>query len=83
MIQERLAAAQGYLQRNDNVAATAQCEEVLRVDAANAQAQRILSQIGGQMQPSGPLPQGAGGCIHRQLLMRRIGLLLAICLQAL
>ena len=61
MVQERLAAAQGYLQRNENVAATMQCEEVLRVDSANTQAQRVLSQISGQMQPSGPLPQGAGG----------------------
>jgi tetratricopeptide (TPR) repeat protein len=61
MIQERLAAAQGYLQRNENVAATMQCEEVLRVDSANTQAQRVLSQIRGHMQPSGPLPHGAGG----------------------
>ncbi|HXL38518.1 MAG TPA: tetratricopeptide repeat protein, partial [Ktedonobacteraceae bacterium] len=61
MVQERLAAAQGYLQRNENVAATMQCEEVLRVDSANTQAQRVLSQIRGQMQPSGPLPHGAGG----------------------
>src|SRR6266566_5356008 len=61
MVQERLAAAQGYLQRNDRVAATAQYEEVLRVDSANTQAQRVLSQIREQMQHSGPLPQGAGG----------------------
>src|SRR6266480_183474 len=61
MVQERLAAAQGYLQRNENVAATMQCEEVLRVDSANTQAQRVLSQIRGHMQPSGPLPQEAGG----------------------
>src|SRR5947208_278984 len=61
MIQERLAAAQGYLQRNENVAATMQCEEVLRVDSANTQVQRVLSQIRGHMQPSGPLQQGAGG----------------------
>ncbi|HEX9130726.1 MAG TPA: tetratricopeptide repeat protein, partial [Ktedonobacteraceae bacterium] len=60
MVQERLAAAQGYLQRNDSVAATVQCEEVLRVDTANTQAQRVLSQIRGQLQPSGPLPPGAG-----------------------
>src|SRR6266700_1203249 len=60
MVQERLAAAQGFLQRNDSVAATPQCEEVLRVDATNTQAQRVLSQIRGQMQLSGPLPQGAG-----------------------
>ena len=61
MVQERLAAAQGYLQRKENVAATMQCEEVLRVDSANTQAQRVLSQIRGQMRPSGPLPQEAGG----------------------
>src|SRR5260370_30373322 len=61
MIQERLAAAQGYIQRNENVAATMQCEEVLHVDSANTQAQLVLSQIRGHMQPSGPLPQGAGG----------------------
>jgi tetratricopeptide (TPR) repeat protein len=60
MVQERLAAAQGYLQRNENVAATMQCEEVLLVDPANTQAQRVLAQIRGQMQPSGPLPHGAG-----------------------
>jgi tetratricopeptide (TPR) repeat protein len=60
MVQERLAAAQGYLQRNESVAATMQCEEVLRVDSANTHAQRVLSQIRGQMQPSGPLPRGAG-----------------------
>ena len=61
MVQERLAAAKGFLQRNENVAATLQCEEVLRVDSANTQAQLVLSQIKGQMQPSGPLPHGAGG----------------------
>ncbi len=60
MVQERLNAAQGYLLRNDTVAASAQCEEVLRVDANNAQAQRVLSHIRGQMQPSGPLPKGVG-----------------------
>ncbi|HXZ05874.1 MAG TPA: tetratricopeptide repeat protein, partial [Ktedonobacteraceae bacterium] len=58
MVQERLAAAQGYLQRNENVAATLQCEEVLRVDSANTQAQRVLSQIREHMRPSGPLPRG-------------------------
>ncbi len=60
MVQARLAAAQGYLLLNDSEAASAQCEEVLRVDAANTQAQRVLIQIGEQKQPSGPLPQGAG-----------------------
>jgi tetratricopeptide (TPR) repeat protein len=60
MVQERIAAAQGYMQRNEQVAASMQCEEVLRVDSANTQAQRVLAQIRGQVQPSGPLPQGAG-----------------------
>src|SRR6266478_850371 len=60
MVQERLAAAQGYLLRNDSVAASVQCEEVLRVDASNTQAQRFLSQVREQMRPSGPLAQGAG-----------------------
>ncbi len=60
MVQERLAAAQGYLLRNDSVAASAQCEEVLRIDATNAQAQHFLSQVRAQMQPSGPLSQGTG-----------------------
>src|SRR5215469_16789705 len=45
MIQERLAAAQGYLLRNDRQAAQAQCEDVLRFDTANVQAQHLLSQI--------------------------------------
>src|SRR5207253_2110529 len=57
MIAERLAAAQGYLQRNDRVAARMQCEEVLRADTNNTHAKQLLSRI---MQPSGPLPQGAG-----------------------
>src|SRR6266516_6273342 len=40
MVQERLAAAQGYLLRDDSAAASAQCEEVLRIDATNDQAQQ-------------------------------------------
>ena len=59
MIQERLAAAQGYLQRNDSAAARTQCEEVLRADGNNIQAQQMLAIIKGQS-ASGPLPQGAG-----------------------
>src|SRR6266571_3826844 len=59
MIQERLAAAQGYLQRNDSASARTQCEEVLRADAHNIQAQQMLAMIKGQS-ASGPLPQGAG-----------------------
>ncbi|HEX7734008.1 MAG TPA: tetratricopeptide repeat protein [Ktedonobacteraceae bacterium] len=50
MIQERLAAAQGYIQRGDSQAARAQCEDVLRFDATNAQAQRLLTQIRALMQ---------------------------------
>src|SRR5690348_1948036 len=45
MLQERLAAAQGYLLRHDNNAARMQCEEVLRTDATNIQAQQLLTQI--------------------------------------
>src|SRR5579859_3432652 len=47
MLQERLAAAQGYLLRNDISAARVQCEEVLRTDATNKQAQQLLTQIMG------------------------------------
>ncbi len=61
MVQERLAAAQGYLLRNDKAAAQAQCEEVLRVDGANTQAKQLLAQLNGQAQPSDSLPQGTGG----------------------
>src|SRR5205807_8656507 len=59
MIQERLAAAQGYLSRHDSAAARAQCEDVLRVDATNKKAQQLLSQIRGQKQATGTLSQGA------------------------
>jgi tetratricopeptide (TPR) repeat protein len=61
MMQERLAAAQGYLLRGDVGAARVQCEEVLRVDANNAAAKNMLSQImKGQVPPPGSPPQGAG-----------------------
>ncbi|HET9922004.1 MAG TPA: tetratricopeptide repeat protein [Ktedonobacteraceae bacterium] len=60
MLQERLAAAQGYLARQDIAAARAQCEEILRVDGQHKQAQHILSQITGGKKPSGSLPQDAG-----------------------
>src|SRR6266852_2853607 len=56
MIQERLAAAQGFLQRNEISAARAQCEEALRADTTNVQAQLLLSHI---MQSSVALSQGA------------------------
>ncbi len=60
MIQERLSAAQGYLSHNDSAAAQAQCEEILRVDATNTQAQQLLSRLRGQKQATGSLSQGAG-----------------------
>src|SRR2546421_11845991 len=61
MIQERLAAAQGYLQRNDVTAARAQCEEVLRADASNKQAKQLLSSMNGhKQQHSGPHSTAAG-----------------------
>ena len=60
MIQERLAAAQGYFARDERGLARMQCEEVLRVDAQNGQAQQLLAQImSRQTTPSGPLAQGA------------------------
>src|SRR6266581_3128460 len=60
MIQERLAAAQGYLHRNDMKVARTQCEEVLRVDATNIQAKQLLSLMNGhRQQQSDPLPTGA------------------------
>lgn len=61
MIQERLAAAQGYLQRNDSQVARAQCEDVLRFDATNVQAQHLLSQIRALAQRSVGSPNQAAG----------------------
>src|SRR5215472_2230998 len=55
MIQERLAAAQGFLQRNEIAAARMQCQEVLRADTTNAQAQLLLEHI---MRSSERLSQG-------------------------
>ena len=61
MLQERLAAAQGYLLRNDIHAARVQCEEVLRTDATNKQAQQLLFQINdGQPSSISPFPQERG-----------------------
>src|SRR5579863_7156749 len=61
MLQERLAAAQGYFLRNDIHAARVQCEEVLRTDATNKQAQQLLHQItGGQPSSISPFPQERG-----------------------
>ena len=41
MIQERLADPQGFLRRNEITSARMQCEEVLRADANNIQAQQL------------------------------------------
>src|SRR6266516_2149763 len=61
MIHERVAAAQGYLLRNQPGMARVQCEEVLRADANNVQAQQLLAQIFGTSgRTSGPLPPGPG-----------------------
>lgn len=61
MIQERLAAAQGYLLGNHPGQARVQCEEVLRADAQNIQAQQLLTQIlGSPGRTSGPLSPGSG-----------------------
>src|SRR5579872_707527 len=61
MLQERLAAAQGYLLRHDNNAARMQCEEVLRTDATNIQAQQLLTQItSGQPPAISPFPPERG-----------------------
>ncbi len=59
-IQQRLAAAQGYLLQRDYRSAQAQCEEVLRLDSANAQAQQLLSHILGGPQASQSLPPQGG-----------------------
>ena len=54
MIQQRLAAAQGYLLRNEPAQARSQCEEVLRADAGNVEASQLLAQLLGTA-------RGAGG----------------------
>jgi tetratricopeptide (TPR) repeat protein len=65
MIQQRLAAAQDYLLRNDFVSARTQCEEVLRVDETNAYVQQMLMRIDIESRSksngiSGPLVPRAG-----------------------
>ncbi|HZO71651.1 MAG TPA: tetratricopeptide repeat protein [Ktedonobacteraceae bacterium] len=59
-LQQRLAAAQGYLLHQDYGAARAQCEEALRLDSANARAQQLLSQILGGPQASQDSPPQGG-----------------------
>ncbi len=60
MIQERLAAARGYLLRNDLAAARAQCEEVLRVDVSNAEARSLLAQAAADLSQR---PAGSPGSL--------------------
>jgi tetratricopeptide (TPR) repeat protein len=57
MIQQRLAAAQGYLACNEFNLARVQCEDVLRVDGENILARQLLSRATGQSE--GPPPSGA------------------------
>jgi tetratricopeptide (TPR) repeat protein len=49
MIQQRLAAAQGYLSHKEPGLARIQCEEVLRADGSNSQALRLIAQIAGEL----------------------------------
>jgi tetratricopeptide (TPR) repeat protein len=72
MVQERLTAAQGYLLRNDNVSAQMQCEEVLLVDAANAQAQQLLSQLSGRARPAQTSPETAEGSAANKVSLSNI-----------
>jgi len=58
MVQERLAAAQGYFLRNELNHARMQCEEVLRIDASNSEAQQLLARILAD-DPASPHPGGA------------------------
>jgi len=61
MLQQRLAAAQDYLLRNDFTSAREQCEEMLRADGTNAQAQQMLMHIQNNGNGiSGPLALIAG-----------------------
>ncbi|HLZ62866.1 MAG TPA: tetratricopeptide repeat protein [Ktedonosporobacter sp.] len=52
MIQQRLAAAQCYFTQRQFELARLQCEEVLRADGQNAQAQRLLKQISDRAESS-------------------------------
>lgn len=72
MIQQRLAAARGYLLRNDVASARTQCEDVLRADKLNIQAQQLLAQISGQAgtvhtASEGPAGDSEGHITNRSL----------------
>ncbi len=60
MLQHRLAAARAYLQRDELRSARLQCEEVLRADGTNTQAQQLLLYILSGS-PEGSHPASAGG----------------------
>jgi tetratricopeptide (TPR) repeat protein len=66
MIQERLLAAQGYMKRQDQAAVRRHCDEVLRADAANKEAQRLLSLLAGQALPDGSSMSAAADPAHSQ-----------------
>jgi tetratricopeptide (TPR) repeat protein len=55
MVQERLAAAQGYLLRHEMGLARVQCEEALRADAGNIEAQQLLTRI---LEGNSPITRG-------------------------
>lgn len=63
MIQERLAAAQGYLKDNDQASARRHIEETLRADATNTAALRLLALITEQAQ-AGAASSGAPEMSH-------------------
>ena len=58
MVQERLAATQGYLLRNQPGLARMQCEEALRIDAHNIEAQQLLARI---LEGNSPSRQNSAG----------------------
>jgi tetratricopeptide (TPR) repeat protein len=62
MVQEYLAAAQGYLLRNELGLARVQCEEALRADATNSEAQQLLARIlEGNRPADASFSEGAAG----------------------
>ena len=60
MLQERLAAAQGYLLRNEPGPARVHCEEVLRADWSNAQAQQLIAHVQAMETGQTNAPESAG-----------------------
>jgi tetratricopeptide (TPR) repeat protein len=78
MIMQRLAAARAYLLRNELIPAQLQCEEVLRADRTNSQAQQLLMHIlsSGQGQVVGDgqqtaLPRTSTGALNSSSAVRQ------------